>query len=207
MKHSAVFITGTDTDVGKTWVTIRLLRHLREKGIDAVGMKPVECGGAADSTAIFETCQDSGISVAEVNSISFREPLAPAAMTGGERIDFDEIAWGLQILLDRHEAVLLEGAGGWLVPLDENRTMEDLATALGLPVVIVAANRLGVLNHTLLTVKAIESSGLRCVAIYLNAPEGQRDHSSDSNADVLRSQLPEIPVVNSSIADLADLLL
>lgn len=207
MKHPVAFITGTDTDVGKTWVTVRLLRHLREKGIDAVGMKPVECGGADDSTTIFEACQDSGISLAEVNPVSFPEPLAPAAMEGGERIDFAGIATSLCALQDRHEAVILEGAGGWLVPIDDGRTMADLAVELDVPVVVVAANRLGVLNHTLLTVRSIESSGLRCIGVYLNALEGQLDHSSDSNAELLERQLPNIPVVNSSIADLAELLI
>lgn len=206
MKHRAVFITGTDTDVGKTWVTTRLIRQLRSDGVDAVGMKPVECGGAEDSTAIFEACQDSGITSAEVNPISFPEPLAPAAMEGGEKIDFDSLAANFRKLQGKHDFVVLEGAGGWLVPLDEKRTMADLAVALGAPVVIVSADRLGVLNHTLLTARAVESSGLDCVGVYLNRYDGQRDHSSASNAEVLRRQLRGVPVVDSGIAELATIL-
>jgi len=206
MRRRDVFIAGTDTDVGKTWVTTRLIRHFREQGIDAVGTKPVECGGDEDSRLILEACQDSGITTAEVNPVAFPDPLAPAAMEGRDTIDIDRIANIFRDLQARHEIVIAEGAGGWLVPLDDNRTMADLAVALDIPVVIVAANRLGVLNHTLLTVRAINSSGLKCAGIYLNDFDGLRDHSSDSNAGVLRRQLPAIPVINSSIADLAGLL-
>jgi dethiobiotin synthetase len=206
MSRRDVFIAGTDTDVGKTWVVTRLIRHFRKQRIDAVGIKPVECGGPEDSRLIFEACQDSGITAAEVNPVAFPDPLAPAAMDGGDAIDLDRIGTAFRELQKRHEMVIAEGAGGWLVPLDDSRTMADLAVALAVPVIVVAANRLGVLNHTLLTARAIESSGLRCAGIYLNEYDGVRDHSSRSNAEVLRSHLPHIPVINSNIADLAGLL-
>lgn len=206
MSRRDVFIAGTDTDVGKTWVVTRLIRHFRDQGIDAVGTKPVECGGPEDSHQIFEACQDSGITAAEVNPVSFPDPLAPAAMDGGDVIDIDQVATAFRELQKRHELVIAEGAGGWLVPLDVDRTMADLAVALEVPVVVVAANRLGVLNHTLLTVRAIESSGLKCAGIYLNEYDGLRDHSSRSNAEVLRSHLPNIPVINSDIEELSALL-
>ncbi|MBU6178372.1 MAG: dethiobiotin synthase [Verrucomicrobia bacterium] len=203
-----VFITGTDTGVGKTWVTTRLLRELRGRGRDVVGMKPVECGGREDGMAIHEA---SGrvIPLDSVNPVSLAEPVAPAAATGPVAIDFGRITACFEALAGRHEFVLVEGAGGWLVPVDPGRTMADLAVALGLPVVLVARNRLGVLNHALLTVRAIETSGLECRAIYLNpVPDGEEasDRSRTSNARVLREQLPGIPVIEDDPTALAELL-
>ena len=197
MKAKGCFIAGTDTGVGKTWVTTRWLRCLRESGIDAVGMKPIECGGREDAIAIRDAC-DGVATLEEINPISMPEPLAPAAIIGAPRIDFYEILVNFDLLSMRHSPVLVEGAGGWLVPLDRERTMADLALALGLPVVVVAANRLGVLNHTLLTVRAIVDAGLQCRAVFLNdLDEAARpdDLSRKSNARVLRDHLPGVAVI------------
>jgi dethiobiotin synthetase len=197
MKAKGFFIAGTDTGVGKTWVTTRWLRSLRESGIDAVGMKPVECGGRDDAIAIREA-GDGIATLDEINPLPLPEPLAPAAIDGAPRIDFDKILANFDLLSRLHPPVLVEGAGGWLVPLDRERTMADLAVALGLPVVVVAANRLGVLNHTLLTVRAIVSSGLECRAVFLNdLDEALRpdDLSRESNARVLRDLLPGVSVI------------
>jgi dethiobiotin synthetase len=208
MKAKGFFIAGTDTGVGKTWVTTRWLRSLRESGIDAVGMKPVECGGRDDAIAIWEA--GNGIATLdEINPVPLSEPLAPAAIDAAPRIDFDKILANFDLLSRLHPPVLVEGAGGWLVPLDRERTMADLAVALGLPVVVVAANRLGVLNHTLLTVRAIVSSGLECRAVFLNdLDEALRpdDLSRESNARVLRDLLPGVSVVERDPALLMKLI-
>jgi len=208
MNAKGFFIAGTDTGVGKTWVTTRWLRCLRESGIDAVGMKPVECGGRDDAIAIREA--GDGIAMLdEINPVSLPEPLAPAVIEGAPRIDFDEILAIFDRLSTLHDPVLVEGAGGWLVPLDRERTMADLVAALGLPVVVVAANRLGVLNHTLLTVRAIVAAGLECRAVFLNdLDEAARadDLSRESNARVLRDLLPGIPVIEREPALLTKLI-
>jgi dethiobiotin synthetase len=203
-----VFITGTDTGVGKTWVTTRLLGELRGRGLDAVGMKPIECGGREDGLAI-HAASGGSVSLDSINPVNLAEPVAPAAGTGPVEIDFAKITGCFDVLAQRHEFVLVEGAGGWLVPVDPARTMADLAVAIGLPVVVVARNRLGVLNHTLLTVRAIAASGLECRAIYLNSvPDGEdaSDRSRSSNARVLREQLPGIPVIEDDPTALAELL-
>lgn len=205
MKHRGLFIAGTDTGVGKTWTTVRLLRHLRALGRDAVGMKPVECGGREDAAALRDA-SDGILSLDEINPIHTTEALAPAALTDPLSIDFDEIRARYGILAERHGTVLVEGAGGWLVPLDRDRTMADLAAVLGLPVLLVAANRLGVLNHVLLTLRAVETSGLVCRAIFLNDPGGIPDPSQRSNARVLRGILPALPVVDGDIGALGSLL-
>lgn len=208
MKARGFFITGTDTGVGKTWVTTHWLRHLRQAGIDAVGMKPVECGGREDATAIHEAC-DRIATLDEINPVSLPEPLAPAAIEGAPLLDLASIRVGFEELVARYDFVAVEGAGGWLVPIDRDRTMADLAVALGLPVIVVAANRLGVLNHTLLTVRAIEASGLVCRAVFLNDLDEWTkpdDLSRESNARVLRDHLPGIPVIERDPAALLDLI-
>lgn len=208
MKVKGCFVAGTDTGVGKTWVTTRWLRCLRDSGIDAVGMKPVECGGREDAIAIREAC-DGLATLDEINPVSLPEPLAPAAMIGVPRIDFNEILENFERLSMRHSPVLVEGAGGWLVPIDGARTMADLAVALGLPVVLVAANRLGVLSHTLLAVRAIADSGLACRAVFLNDfDEAARpdDRSRKSNARVLRELLPGIAVIERDPTGLLKLI-
>jgi dethiobiotin synthetase len=208
MNAKGFFIAGTDTGVGKTWVTTRWLRSLRASGIDAVGMKPVECGGRDDAIAIQEAV-DGVATLDEINPVPLPEPLAPAAIDGALRIDFDKILANFDRLSMLHAPVLVEGAGGWLVPLDRERTMADLVAALGLPVVVVAANRLGVLNHTLLTVRAIVAAGLECRAVFLNdLDEAARadDLSRESNARVLRDLLPGIPVIEGDPAGLIKLI-
>lgn len=199
----ALFITGTDTDVGKTHVAVTLIRALRDTGHDAIGMKPIECGGNDDSTALHEASQRADLTLSEVNPVSFPHPLAPAAMEASERISFSKLKSAADALCDRSDFLAVEGAGGWLVPVDGERSMEDLAIRLGLPVLVVSANRLGVLNHTLLTVQAIKAAGLTCVGVYLNTIPDQSDLSSKTNADVLRAQLTGIPVFDNDIAALA----
>ncbi len=133
-----------------------------------------------------------------VNPISLPEPIAPAAATIPPVIDLAEIRAACDTLRDRHEMVLVEGAGGWLVPLDHEQTMADLAKALDLPVLLVAANRLGVLNHTLLTVSAIRESGLLCRGVFLNKPGPAPDPSTQTNRGVLQKILPGIAILEGN---------
>lgn len=208
MKARGFFITGTDTGVGKTWVTSQWLRCLRGKGIDAVGMKPVECGGRDDAAALLEAC-DGCATLDEINPVSLAEPLAPAAIAGAPPIDVQEILASFESLSMLHSPVLVEGAGGWLVPIDRDRTMADLAAAFALPVVVVAANRLGVLNHALLTVRAIHAAGLECRAVFLNEIDGREtgvDLSRGSNARVLRDHLEGIELIEGDPAALMNLI-
>src|SRR5690606_1091513 len=107
MIGNGLFITGTDTGVGKTWVTTRLIQKLRATGVDAVGMKPVECGGREDSRAIFEASGGTaaGLTLEMVNPVSLPEPLAPAAAAIPHHIDFGEIRSAYETLANRHEFV------------------------------------------------------------------------------------------------------
>lgn len=198
----AVFMAGTDTGVGKTWLSVRLLTHLRAQGLTVAGMKPVECGGREDAAALL-AASSPGLSLDEINPLHTPEPLAPAALTPPPEIDFAALQARCASLQRAHDFVLVEGAGGWLVPLDAQRTMADLALALGLPVILVAANRLGVLNQVLLSLQAVGSAGLSCRAVFLNSLPGEEDPSQASNARVLRERLPDLPVITDEVAELA----
>lgn len=190
-----LFITGTDTDVGKTWVTVRLIEALRERGVDAVGMKPIESGGTKDSEALLAASSREDLALRDVNPVNLSEPVAPAASTDRVTIDFDQLCEAYEDLVGRSELVFIEGAGGWVVPVDETRTMVDLAVQLGQPVLIVAANRLGVMNHTLLTLTAVRAAGLECMGVLLNTfGESGEDVSREMNAEVLRQHLGEVPL-------------
>ncbi|MEM6916089.1 MAG: dethiobiotin synthase [Verrucomicrobiota bacterium] len=201
----AVFITGTDTDVGKTWVTVRLLGILRSRGINAVGFKPIECGSHEDSQALLGASADAGVTLEEVNPVHLDEPVAPAAVTVPIDIRFASLKESLDRLREKSEIVLVEGAGGWLVPVNEAQTVADLAVHLDLPVVVVAANRLGCLNHSLLTARAVLSTELECLGVYLNR-FGEEDLSQQTNAKLLTKWLEEIPLIDQDLESLADLI-
>ncbi len=163
------FITGTDTDVGKTYVACLLIRALRQAGIDAVGMKPIACGDRADAEALHAACEGA----AELNAINpvwLRTPAAPyaAAMIEERSIDLDLIRETFSKLKQAHEAVVIEGAGGWMVPITRDYFVRDLAREFAAPVFVVAANRLGALNHARLTVEAVRAAGLSCLGTIWN---------------------------------------
>ena len=163
------FITGTDTDVGKTHVTCLLLRALRAAGVDAVGMKPLCCGDRSDAEAIVAAC-DGSVEINDVNPVWMRPPVAPfaASMIENRPVDLALIREKYELLKSRHAVVLMEGVGGWQVPITSDMLMSDLVKEWKMPVVLVAANRLGVINHTLLTMESVKAAGLPVVGWVLN---------------------------------------
>ena len=148
-----LFITGTDTGVGKTYVTARLVRGLRARGVDAVGFKPICCGGRDDAELLHEA-SGSALTLNEINPVWLRAPVAPyaASLIENRAVDLDLIRETYARLCERHETVLVEGVGGWLVPVRQDLTMADLAAEWRLPVVLVVGNRVGSLNQTALTI-------------------------------------------------------
>ncbi len=206
----AFFITGTDTGVGKTWVTTQLIRMLRESGLDVVGMKPIECGGWEDGEALAEASshQLAGRKVPKLKRehiapLGLPDPVAPAAAPSYEEIDFRSMSWPLKQLRERHECVLVEGAGGWFLPIDEERTLADWVKTEGLPVITIVLNRLGALSHTLLTWEAIKRAGLPRHATFLNSPAPASDLAAMTNLAVLESRRDSGPVFGD-LQELAD---
>ncbi len=192
------FITGTDTGVGKTYVTRLIIGALREAGQDAVGYKPVTSGDRGDAVILAEV--SGGIDVEAVNPVFFQTPVAPyvAGMLENRVLDPAELLEGFRTLASRHERVIVEGAGGWEVPLAPNYRISDLAADLNLPVILVAGNKLGALNHILLTVAAIEAKGLVCAGIYLNQLEDEMDTAMITNKGVIED-LTGIPLLDHLI--------
>jgi dethiobiotin synthetase len=167
---SGLFVAGTDTGVGKTLAACALLAALNEQGVRAVGMKPVAAGAecvdgvwrnedveALRAASSFQPAEEA------LNPYLFREAVAPhlAARRKGVAIRIPRILEAYAQLAGQADLVLVEGAGGWLVPLDERHDMADLARALDLPVLLVVGMRLGCLNHALLSAEAIARRGLR----------------------------------------------
>ena len=190
------FVTGTDTGVGKTFVTSGLIRFVRSMGGDLVGMKPICTGENGDVREIREasgSCQPEHL----INPVWYRTPVAPytASIIENRLIDLDSIRAAFDQLTRKHSRVLVEGAGGIAVPISARYDFRDLARDLGLNVVVVAANRLGVLNHTRLTVEAIRAAGLICSLVVLNSSKAEPDFSHPTNLSVLESLL-DVPIVS-----------
>ena len=186
------FITGTDTDVGKTWVAAALARAWRAAGINAAAMKPITCGPRTDAELLHEACGGK-VALNDINPVWLRPALAPytAAMIEERVIDLPLIRETFAKLRAQYPALVVEGAGGWLVPITRDYFVSDLALELRLPVLVVAANRLGVLNHTLLTVESIITKGLTCAGVLLNQPIAphEDDAAAITNPGILEGLL------------------
>ena len=167
------FVTGTDTGVGKTLVACALLHAFAAAGKSVRGMKPVTAGCEAGRWADVEALERASTVRAPArvtNLYAFEPAIAPhiAAEFAGIQIEVEAIARAYEELDRLAEVVVVEGAGGFLVPLNERQTGADLAIRLGLPVVLVVGMRLGCLNHALLTRRQIEACGLRCAGWVAN---------------------------------------
>jgi dethiobiotin synthetase len=184
------FVTGTDTDCGKTFVTALLVTAARAVGLDAIGAKPVCCGPRED-VEILAAASGNVETLEAINPVWLKTPAAPRAceMLGEAGPDYESAVEAMQGLASRHAGVLCEGAGGWLVPLRAGYTMADFAVELGWPVVLVARNKLGVLNHTLLTIESIRARGLVLAGVILNDVDGTEEAATRMNRAVLEEAL------------------
>lgn len=171
------FVTGTDTGVGKTRVSCALLQALAAAGISVIGMKPVASGCHQGQTGLRNADAEalraaSPVSAAyeDVNPYAFAAATAPhlAARAAGIEINIAHVEQCYARLAGQARYVVVEGIGGWIVPITAQQTMADLAAALALPVVLVVGVRLGALNHALLTAQAIRESGLKLAAWVAN---------------------------------------
>jgi dethiobiotin synthetase len=197
-----VGITGTDTGVGKTFVTRVLLGLLRRRGLRVAAMKPVETGVRADdprSDAVqLRAAAGSDLPLEDVRPVLLAEPLAPwvALSRAGGSVDLRALDAAFDRVCAGADAVLVEGAGGLLVPLTRDLAYDGLFVAWDLDLVIVAGNRLGAINHTQLTVRAAHDAGLRVRGVVLNAlgpePGGIAERT---NLEALAELLDPVPVL------------
>ena len=202
-----LLVTGTDTGVGKTWISRQVIRDLRSRGIRTGAYKPA-CSGSerqpdgsefwADVEALHAAC-DGEFDRSLICPQTFSAPLAPnaAALAEGRTVNSDQIFIAVELWRNHVDYLVIEGAGGLLSPLADSVNSLDLAMAFMSPVLIVAANRLGVINHTLLTVRAVVAAGLSVAAIVLNEIQPPGDEDGDqsrlSNLIQLQRLLPETP--------------
>ena len=166
---TAYFITGTDTDVGKTYIASALVRYFVQQGQTAVGMKPIAAGcekinGAlrnADVSALL-AASNFAARLEDVNPYAFEPAIAPhiAAEQVGVTVSLSKIKHAFDTLQSQADVVIVEGAGGFRVPINREQTMADLAAQLNLPVIMVVGIRLGCINHALMTAGSIKAAGL-----------------------------------------------
>jgi dethiobiotin synthetase len=187
-----LFVTATDTEVGKTVVTAGLALALQEQGIRVGVMKPVQSGHLADDPegdgGRLKRWTGVEAKPEEIVPYSFSLPVAPwiAARSAGVVIDQAGLVERIRTMAKQYDLLLVEGAGGLLAPVGPDWTMADLAEELGWPLVIVARPNLGTVNHTVLTLEAACSRGLHPLGVILNGyHEGDRDPSLEANPEMI----------------------
>lgn len=191
-----LFVTGTDTGVGKTRISTALMTLMQARGLSTAGMKPVASGcvwqegSLVNEDAVALMAQsDVDLPYACVNPYAFEPAIAPhiAASQADEQIELRTILQRFEYIASRADCVVVEGAGGFLVPLNQRETLADLALALDLPVVLVVGIRLGCINHALLSAEAIAQRGLTLAGWVANLVE--HDAVSRANVDSLMQRI------------------
>lgn len=207
------FVIGTDTGVGKTLVSCALILALRARGVSAVGMKPVASGALHDASGRLANedaealARASGMShpTRLTNPYLFEAPLAPhvAAQREGRSIERPVVLDALSALRDTADHVIVEGVGGFVVPLGDEWTTADLAVAIGAPLVLVVGLRLGCINHALLTAEAVRARGLELTGWVANCqPEGMLEQEATIFALNARLGAPILGIIpRLSVAD------
>ncbi len=183
--QQSYFVVGTDTNAGKTYIASALLRYFAAKGVKAVGMKPVASGCELSEHGIWQgqLVNDDVVALYEagnvhavlelINPYHFAPAIAPHIAAGkvGVEIDMDLIVRSYHTLAEMADVVVVEGAGGFFVPLNDQQMLADLAVELNLPIILVVGMRLGCINHALLTVEAIKARGLELAGWVANQIE------------------------------------
>jgi dethiobiotin synthetase len=207
LPFKGIFVTGTDTGIGKTMVSAALARFLTERGLKVGVMKPAESGvndpsRLGDDGSLLQWAANSHDTMEEISPYRLRAPLAPAHAAEKENIfiDFASLVATAQTLGRRHDFLIIEGAGGLMTPLSGGLLMADLAKEIGLPLLVVTTARLGTLNQTLLTIFAAQQMGIPVAGYLINRMPKQPDEAAETaphnlsslaSADIL-GVLPEV---------------
>ncbi len=192
------FVTGTDTGVGKTWVTVALMEGLKSRGLRVAGMKPVASGAVQcaeglrnDDALQLQRASSLPLAYQEVNPFVYAPAVSPhiAARLEGRPVDVGFIARQAHELESRADLLLVEGVGGWEVPLGDDSRVSDLAMELAFPVVLVVGLRLGCLNHAILSYEAIVRAGIECAGWIANHLTVDFEYAG-ANIETLQRELP-----------------
>lgn len=198
MPKRAFFVTGTDTEVGKTVVSAAILGMARQRGLRCVGIKPVAAGCrwhdgrlVNDDALALMSASDTNLDYQRINPIALEPAIAPhiAAAKIGRDLVVESLASSCREILEGDfDLAVIEGAGGWLVPLNDRETLADLCANLGAAVILVVGMKLGCINHALLTVKAIADFNLELAGWVGNCVAGEMPYLRE-NVATLRSRL------------------
>ena len=212
MSH-AYFLTGTDTEIGKTFITCALLHHAAQRGLKAAGIKPVAAGtdaaGRNEDVESIRAASNVALAREVINPYCFDAAIAPhiAAAEEGVSIDFAPIATACEHARQQADLLIVEGVGGFRVPLGVDRDSADLAVALGLPVILVVGLRLGCINHALLTAEAIAARGLTLAGWIANRIDPAMPRQEENIAALaarlgvpLLGTVPHLPDSEASVA-------
>ena len=194
------FITGTDTGIGKTFVSLHLLeKYKKEEGYKTAALKPVACGGELtpdglrnNDAVLLQQAVTESFDYDDINPFAFEKPIAPhlAAAHSNVELTIDKIITACQpVLRSSADRIFIEGAGGWHVPLNQHETMADLALALRFPVILVVGMRLGCLNHAMLTVESIKQKGVSLAGWVANCIDPDMK-CVEENITTLREYIP-----------------
>ncbi len=194
MTRRGFFVSGTDTGVGKTVVACALVRAMRRRGLDTGVMKPIETGVGAEGPLDAQALRSAAAATEPLEEIcpqSFALPAAPtvAAASEGRDVDMGAIRDAFARLDRRHEWLVVEGAGGLLVPAAPDLSMADLCRELGLPLLVVGRAALGTINHTLLTLEAAEARRLPLAGVVISHSQGPLSQADQANLEALREAL------------------
>jgi dethiobiotin synthetase len=192
MQTDALYVTGTDTGIGKTQVSAALLHVLRARGLRAVGMKPVASGCVRDAGShwhnddalVLQAASDPRPDYADLNPFALPLPLAPelAARDAGIEVELASILQAHARLRAQADVVVVEGVGGWAAPLSAQLTQAAIAQAIDSPVLLVVGLRLGCLNHAILSARAIAADGCRLIGWVGNAIDPAMERTDDHRA-------------------------
>ena len=217
MKRFTAFVTGTDTEIGKTLVTSALLKAFEKEGYSTLGLKPVSAGcemtddGLRNEDALcLQEASSIKVAYETVNPVAYEPAIAPhiAAMEKGKLLSASGLEGFVRgAMLKPAQVKLIEGAGGWFTPLSYRETLADLTKRLNVPVVLVVGIRLGCINHALLTATAIESVGLKLAGWVANKVDPEMSRY-DENVETLKQMinapcLGEIPFLSTDQLDTA----
>jgi dethiobiotin synthetase len=202
-KKQGLFVAGTDTGVGKTLIAAGLIKLSRSLGIRAVGLKPVETGCDVISGTVFpqdgaflQAASDNSISLDDCAPLRFSLPAAPAraAAMEGRRIFLSELEEHIRSVTETADLTFIEGAGGLMVPMSDKKLLIDFVRTLGFPVILVARMRLGTINHTLLSVEALQKRGISIEAIIINAIDDGAGPEEEFTPGDLSKLVKNIPI-------------
>lgn len=222
MKKNIFFITGTDTDIGKTFIAIGLINFIKKNGNSVIGMKPISAGlenlnGNIMNADVMDLMQANSIKFNKevLNPYAFKDAASPhiASVNENISIDFDLIKKHAQILLDKTDYLFIEGAGGYDCPLDKLRNLSDLIKYIDAPVIVVVGIKLGCLNHAILTMKALEQKKQKVFGWIANIVDPNMDFQEE-NIAYLKEKFKHpflgcVPYINDDInnIDISDYIL